>query len=107
MRLNKLLSIAYYIGMGLVFIGVLMGVSDLAAAPWVLLGGTIPIVGVRLYNRLIGRPENQRIFSILLYSSLSLFGAFWGLFTNRSYWILFILIMAVIDAYASYRRIKK
>jgi len=107
MDYKRLLSILYYIGMGLVFLGVLMGVTKVDFAYLVLLMGSLPIIGVRIYNRIIGREENQRVFSILIYSSVFLLPAAWALFTNRSYWVVFIMLTVVLDFYASFRRIRK
>ena len=102
-----MLSILYYIGMGLVFLGVLMGVTQVDFDYLVLLLGSLPIIGVRIYNRIIGREENRRVFSILIYSSIFLLPAAWALFTNRSYWVVFIMLTVVLDFYASFRRIRK
>ena len=107
MDYRKFLSILYYIGMGLVFLGVLMGIAHVQYNYLVLLIGSLPIIGVRIYNRVVGRIENRRVFSILVYSSVFLLPAVWALYTNRSYWIVFILLTAVLDTFASYRRFKK
>jgi len=107
MNIYKLLSVIYYLGMALVFLGVLMHISELEYGAWCFAGGAITMVGIRLYNRIIGKPENQRIFTILLYSSLLLLPAAWVMYTNRGYWVIFLLITAALDSYASYRRIKK
>ncbi|MBS2097882.1 hypothetical protein [Carboxylicivirga linearis] len=107
MDYKRLLSILYYIGMGLVFLGVLMGVTQVDFDYLVLLLGSLPIIGVRIYNRIIGREENRRVFSILIYSSVFLLPAAWALYTNRSYWVVFIMLTVVLDFYASFRRIRK
>nr|WP_321453389.1 hypothetical protein [uncultured Carboxylicivirga sp.] len=104
---KKILSILYYIGMALVFFGVLMAVTKVEYSYLVLLIGSLPIIGVRIYNRIVGREENHRIFSILIYSSLFLLPASWALFTNRTYWVVFIIMMVALDFYASFRRIRK
>ncbi|MCU4175706.1 hypothetical protein [Carboxylicivirga sp. N1Y90] len=107
MELKKILSITYYIGMALVFLGVLMGVAHVENHYIVLLVGSIPIIGVRVYNLIVGRVENRRVFTILVYSSAFLLPAVWALATDRGYWIIFIMLTAVIDSYASFRRFKK
>ena len=107
MKIYKLLSIVYYIGMALVFIGVLMHISDLNYGAWVFGGGSLIMIGIRGYNRMIGRIENQRVFTILLYSSIMLLPATWAMLTGRKYWIIFIALTAILDTYASFRRIKK
>lgn len=107
MDLKKVLSVLYYIGMVMVFLGVLMGVTHVEYNYLVLFIGSLPMIGVRIYNRIIGRAENHRIFSILIYSALFLLPAAWAMYTGRSYWIVFIAMMAVLDTYASFRRIRK
>lgn len=103
---RKFLSILYYIGMGLVFLGVLMGMSGVEFNYLVLLIGSIPIIGVRVYNLIIGIAENRRVNSILVYSSAFLLPAVWAMYTGRSYWVIFILMVAVLDTFASFRRFK-
>lgn len=107
MKIYKLLSVVYYIGMALVFLGVLMHISDLNGGIYTFASGALIIIGIRLYNRIVGREENLRIFTILLYSSLFLLPAAWAMFTHRRYWIVFIIITAALDSYASFRRIRK
>ncbi|MBK3517656.1 hypothetical protein [Carboxylicivirga marina] len=107
MKIYKLLSIVYYIGMALVFIGVLMHISDLVSGAWVFGAGSLIMIGIRGYNRMIGRIENRRVFTILLYSSLMLLPATWAMLSYRKYWIIFIALTALLDTYASFRRIKK
>ncbi len=107
MNIYKLLSVIYYVGMALVFLGILMHMSELSYGAWCFAGGAVVMVGIRLYNRLIGKPENQRVYSILLYSAILLLPAAWAMYTHRRYWIIFIILTAVLDTYASYRRIKK
>jgi len=107
MNIYKLLSVVYYVGMALVFIGVLMHISDLNYGAWCFSSGAIIMVSIRLYNRTIGKPENKRIHSILVYSALFLLPTAWAMLTNRGYWLIFLLVTAALDTYASFRRIKK
>lgn len=106
MNINKLLSTLYYIAMGLVFFGVLMQLASVPNALIVFGTGAFFMFGIRLYNRIIGKPENRRIFTILLVSASFLLMAAWAIYTNRGYWVLFIFITATLDAYASFRRIR-
>ncbi len=107
MDIYKFLSVTYYVGMALVFLGVIMHISDLQYGAWCFSAGALIMVGIRLYNRMVGKPENQRVYSILLYSSIMLLPAAWAMLTYRRYWVIFIILTAVLDTYASYRRIKK
>jgi hypothetical protein len=107
MNIYKVLSITYYIGMALVFIGVLMHMSGLNYGAYVFGGRSLIMIGIRLFNRLYGKIENRRVHTILLYSSLMLLPAAWAMITYRRYWIIFLVLTAILDTYASFRRIKK
>ena len=107
MNIYKVLSVSYYIGMALVFIGVLMHMSDLTYGAYVFGGGSLIMIGIRLYNMLFGKPMNRRVHTILVYSSLMLLPAAWAMITYRRYWVIFIVLTAILDTYASFRRIKK
>ena len=107
MNIYKLVSVIYYVGMALVFVGVLMHISELEYGVWCFGCGAAILVGVRLYNRIVGKPENRRIFSVLLYSALFLLPTAWAMYTHRAYWVVFLLVTAALDSYASFRRIKK
>jgi len=107
MNIYKLLSAVYYIGMALIFLGILMHVSSISNTVYVFSAGALFIIGIRAYNQIAGKPENRRVHTILLYSSLFLAPAAWAMYTGRTYWIVFIILTAVLDSYASFRRFKK
>ncbi|TRX70862.1 hypothetical protein [Carboxylicivirga sp. M1479] len=107
MNIYKLLSVVYYVGMAFVFTGVLMHMSDLPYGAWCFGLGALIMFGIRLYNLLMGKPENKRVHSILVYSAFMLLPGTWAMLTHRGYWIIFILLTAILDSYASFRRIKK
>ncbi|MBR8535930.1 hypothetical protein KDU71_10210 [Carboxylicivirga sediminis] len=107
MNIYKFLSVIYYIGMALVFLGILMHMSGLTYGAWCFAGGAVIMVAIRLYNRMVGKPENQRVYTIMLYSAVLLLLAAWAMLAHRGYWIIFIILTAILDTYASYRRIKK
>ena len=102
----KILSITYYIGMALLFAGIIMMMTDISGNLIVFSIGTIPIVGIRLFNRIVAKPERQRINTILFISSLFLVAAAAAFYYNEKYWVVFILITAVLDFYVSFRRVK-
>jgi general stress protein CsbA len=101
----KFLSILYYLGMALLFAGIIMMMTDMSGGLIVFSAGTLPIVGIRLFNRIVARPERQRINTILFISSLFLAGAAAAKYYDEKYWVVFILITAVLDFYVSFRRI--
>ncbi len=102
----KALSILYYLGMALLFIGIIMLMTDSSAGLIVYAAGVVPIVGIRLFNRIVARPERRRINTILLASALFLIAAGTANYYHKGYWVVFILITAVLDFYVSFRRIK-
>ena len=104
--LYKSLSILYYAGMALLFIGIVMLLTDIYGGLIVYLIGAVPIVSIRIFNRSVCKPERERINTILVFSSLFLIAAGVAKFYHESYWIVFILITAVLDFYVSFRRIK-
>ena len=102
----KFFSIAYYVGMILLFIGIVMLLTDIKGGLILFSAGALPIVGVRIFNRSVCKPERRRINTILVISSLFLLAAGVAKFYHKEYWIVFILITAVLDFYVSFRKIK-
>ncbi len=107
MNIFKTLSVLYYIAMAMVFLGIIMVLSDVSNSIYVYGGGAIFMFLIRLYNQAVAKPENKRINTILLISTVFLLIAGWLMYTNRHYWIIFIFITATLDTYASFRRFKK
>jgi len=104
--MHKILSISYYVGMILLFIGIVMLLTDIKGGLILYSIGMLPIVGVRIFNRTVCKPERRRINTILLISSLFLVAAGAAKFYQKEYWIVFVLITAVLDFYVSFRKIK-
>ncbi|TAJ09410.1 hypothetical protein DMA11_20090 [Marinilabiliaceae bacterium JC017] len=105
MNVYKFLSGLYYAGMAILLVGIVMYLAELESAFYVFAAGTIPIIGIRAYNLIVGKPENRRIFMILFVSSLFMGAAAAAIFMHKSYWIIGILIAAMLDFYASFRRL--
>ncbi len=104
--LHKILSVLYYIGMAFLFIGIVMLLTDIYGGLIVYTIGAVLIVSIRIFNRVVCKPERERINTILVFSSLFLIAAGVAIFFNESYWIVFIFITASLDFYVSFRRIK-
>lgn len=104
MTTNKILSTIYYLGMVILLSGIIMHLAELQQAFWVYLIGLIPVVGIRAFNLVVGRPENFRKNIILMLSGLALAAAGGAIFYDRTYWVLFIAISAVLDMYISFRK---
>ncbi len=104
MNILKSLSLLYYLGMGLVFTGVVMALGNMEKAPWIFAMGVVPILGIRLYNRAVCEKDRQRINSILVASAIFLAASAYIMMIGRNYWIVGILIASVLDTYASFRK---
>ena len=103
----KALSIMYYIGMALLFTGIILLLTDSEEGALIIYSiGAIPIVGIRLFNRIVAKPERHRINTILFVSSLFLIAAGVAKYYDERYWVVFILTTAVLDFYVSFRKIK-
>lgn len=105
MNYQRTLSIIYYIGMVLVVIATVAALSNTQWAPYLLAAGVAPIVAIRIHNRVNALPDFQRINTILLASSLILAGGVVALFFGKSYWVVCLFTTAMLDIYASFRRL--
>ncbi len=88
------------------FIGIVLLLTDINGGLIVYSIGAIPIAAIRLYNRIVCQPDKRRINTILMFSSLFLIAAGTAKYYQASYWIVFILITAVIDFYVSFRKVR-
>jgi len=102
----KTLSTLYYLGMAFLFIGIVMLLTDIYGGLIIYSIGAIPIVSIRIFNRVVCKPDKRRINSILVFSSLFLIATGVAKYYQESYWVVFILITAVLDFYVSFRKIK-
>lgn len=100
----KALSAAYYIGMILIFGGILLQLNDIPYAFILLIIGLIPFLGVRLFNFIYAKSENKRLNGIMVVSALFLTAAVVAIYYNRSYWIIGVLLTATLDLYVSFRK---
>lgn len=104
MTTNKILSIIYYLGMVTLLAGIIMHLSELKHAFWIYVIGLIPVLAIRGFNLVVGRPENFRKNVILVVSALALAAAGGAMLYDRTYWIVFVAISAVLDMYISFRK---
>ncbi len=104
MNLYKSLSYTYYLGMFCLVLGIFLKLNDSDIALPILIIGYIPFLGIRLFNFLKGKLINKRLNGILTISALFLGAAIIAILFNRSYWIIGILITAVLDFYVSFRK---
>jgi hypothetical protein len=101
----KLFSTLYYTGMALVVLGTIAALSNVPWAFWILALGVAPMFGTRLYNRIVASPERQRINGILLISSLILVCGVAALYFGQRFWIVCMFTSAILDGYASFRKL--
>lgn len=104
MSTNKILSTIYYLGMVILLTGIILHLVEIKHAFWVFLIGLIPVFGIRAFNLVVGHPENFRKNLILLVSGLALAAAGAAMFYDRTYWVVFVAISAVLDMYISFRK---
>lgn len=100
----KNLERAYYIGMIILFTGVILALIENPYAILVYVLGLIPIVGIRIFNFLVSKPENKRRNLIMVLSGAALTTAGAGIYLNESWWIVFLALSAILDFYISFRR---
>ncbi len=103
MSILKSLSIFYYISMALVLVGVVMQLAQVPNATYIFTTGALYIFGIRTYNVIVGKPDRKRILTILLVSSVFMLAAAYAMFTYRNYWIVLLLITAMLDSYSSWK----
>jgi hypothetical protein len=104
MNLYKTLSAAYYVGMLMLVTGIIFKLNDIPYATIILTIGIVPFLGIRLFNLIKGKPENRRLHAILVVSSLFLAAAIASIYFNRSYWVIGVVITAMLDMYVSLRK---
>ncbi|GAO28148.1 hypothetical protein [Geofilum rubicundum] len=102
--MTKVLSTSYYLGMVVLLTGIILHLAELEYAFWIYLIGLIPVFGVRAFNLIVGKPENFRKNVILVLSAFALTMAGGAMFYERTYWVIFIAISAVLDMYISFRK---
>jgi uncharacterized membrane protein YczE len=100
----KNLERSYYVGMIILFVGVILALIENPYAIIVYTLGLIPIVGIRIFNFLVSKPENKRRNLIMVLSGAALTMAGVGIYLHESWWIVFLAISAVLDFYISFRR---
>lgn len=104
MNIYKSLSYAYYLGMICLILGIFLKLNDSEIAFPLLILGYVPFLGIRLFNFLKGKQSNKRLNGILTVSALFLGVGILAILFNRSYWIIAIVITAVLDFYVSFRK---
>jgi len=103
MQLNKTLTTIHNFAMLLILGGIILHITEKNFAVPVLITGIIPVLAIRTYNWIITVPENRRRNFVYVFSGLALAAAAAAIYFNRSYWIIFVALSAVLDFYYSFR----
>ncbi|WP_088653329.1 hypothetical protein [Geofilum rhodophaeum] len=101
--MQRTLTIANYTGMLLIVAGLLLHLNESSLGFWLLTAGLVPVLGLRSYNLVVAKEDQRRQHLLLLISALALVATAAAIWYNRSYWVLFIAIAAVLDLYLSFR----
>lgn len=101
----KKLNIIYNTGMLLVLAGVISCLAKLMPGGYILALGSLILLSVRVHNRWNAVREKERIYSIMLLSSVILTGSAIAWFMAMNFWILLVFIAAILDVYVSFRKV--
>lgn len=101
--MQRTLTIANYTGMLLIVAGLLLHLNESGLGFWLLAAGLVPVLGLRSYNLVVAKEDQRRQHLLLLISALALAATAAAIWYNRSYWVIFIAIAAVLDLYLSFR----
>jgi Na+/melibiose symporter-like transporter len=101
----KKLNITYNFGMLLALAGVIICLAKLTPGGYLLSAGALIILSVRIHNRWKAVKEKERIYTIMIFSSLILCSSAVLWFLGENYWILMVFISALMDVYASFRKV--
>ncbi len=96
-------DILLYGGMGIILLGVLLKTIEHEASFWIYAIGLVAIIVARVRQYLNTKGENSRVFIPYLFSTVAFILAGYVMYTNKNYWIVFILLASVLDLYFSFR----
>lgn len=66
--------------------------------------GLLPVLGIRVLNFIVAKPENKRKNLILVLSGIMLAIAGVAIYLGKSWYIVFIALSAIFDFYISFRK---
>jgi hypothetical protein len=87
----------------LVLGGIILHIAEITIAIPILITGLIPVLAIRIYNWIMTPPEDRRRSFVYVFSGLALAAAVTAIYFNRSYWVIFVTLSAVLDFYYSFR----
>jgi hypothetical protein len=104
--MNKTFERLHFLGMAVLFIGLILKLNDVPLSLFVYGAGVLPVLGLRIYWLFKSDANNHRKNMILVVSAIFLSTAAVAMYLELSWWIVPVAIAAVIDLYISFR-IKK
>lgn len=102
--MNKTISMLHSLSMGVAFVGVISYILGFEYG-WVALAiGALVLFMVRLYVRARTTDKNQmRLLSIMMFGAVLLLSAAYLMYSGRHYWVIPLMIDALVELYVSYR----
>lgn len=100
----RVLTASYYIGMIILLAGILLALTEKPYAVYLYGIGLLPVLGIRVFNFIVAKPENKRKNLIMVVSGIMLAIAGVAIYMGKSWWIVFIAISAILDFYISFRK---
>lgn len=91
-------------GMLILLLGVLLTIIEHQSGFWIYAIGLISVIIARVKQFLKYNSNNKRVFIPYLFSTVSYILAGYLIYTGKNYWIIFILLSAVLDLYFSFRK---
>ncbi|MDG5799189.1 hypothetical protein QA597_02305 [Marinilabiliaceae bacterium ANBcel2] len=104
MSSQKIVSTTYLAAMLLILTGVFLATIEHESGKYLFSIGLIPYTAIRVYRFIRSSSDNKRKNFILLISNIMLILSVAAIFANKSYWMILILIAAVIDLIISLRK---
>lgn len=102
--MEKNINISHSIMMLLSLLGVVLHIFGFGMAWLVLASGAMGLFFIRLFVRVKCKDKNMvRLLSILMFGSVLLLGASYLMYSGRHYWVIPLMIDAVVEFYVSVR----
>lgn len=99
----KKTTLTYYVGMSLLIIGILLHVVEIKIGFWIYALGVLPVSALRVYQFFNAHSNDKRRHVPFIFSTIAFIAAAIAIYYNRSYWVIFISLAALLDFYYSYR----
>lgn len=102
--MEKSINTVHVVAMATCIVGIVLHILDIPAGCIILAIGSVALLFARVYSRAKAtEPNLMRQLSILIFGALLLLGAAYLMHTGREYWLIPLLIDAVVELYISLR----